>query len=287
MSLTFAYGTNGLADHRIDEAVRLLADTGFAGVSLTLDHQHLDPGGPDPRAAAAELKPVIDAAGLRVVIETGARFVLDPRAKHRPNLLDTDGRDRRLAMYKTAVEVAAELGSPIVHLWSGHLPSDVDAATAWQRLVAGVSDLLEFADAHQIDLAFEPEPGMLVENIADVRRLTADLDDHPRFGFTLDIGHCICLEPEPVPHCVGAVADRLKHVQIEDMRRGVHEHLPFGDGELDLPEALQALIDADYQGLVSVELPRHSHTAHTAVPAAYNALTFAAQSITHQSVVNS
>ncbi|MFC7640249.1 hypothetical protein ACFQX6_03820 [Streptosporangium lutulentum] len=50
------------------------------------------------------------------------------------------------------------------------------------------------------------------------------------FGLTLDIGHCRCLEPDPVPTCVTAVADHLVNVQIDDMRRGVHEHLEFGEG---------------------------------------------------------
>jgi hypothetical protein len=53
-------------------------------------------------------------------------------------------------------------------------------------------------------------------------------------------------------------------VQIEDMRRGVHEHLPLGEGEIDFPPVLAALHAAGYPGLVSVELPRHSHTAATA-----------------------
>jgi sugar phosphate isomerase/epimerase len=45
------------------------------------------------------------------------------------------------------------------------------------------------------------------------------------------------------------------------MRRGVHEHLEFGAGEIDFPPVLRALIDSGYGGLVSVELPRHSHAA--------------------------
>lgn len=45
------------------------------------------------------------------------------------------------------------------------------------------------------------------------------------------------------------------------MRRGVHEHLPFGEGEIHFPPVLRALAAAGYQGLVSVELPRHSHAA--------------------------
>ena len=57
--------------------------------------------------------------------------------------------------------------------------------------------------------------------------------------------------------------ERLVHVQIEDMRRGVHEHLDFGDGEIDFPPVLSALAEIGYRGLVCVELSRHSHTAHT------------------------
>ena len=53
----------------------------------------------------------------------------------------------------------------------------------------------------------------------------------------------------------------MANVQIDDMRRGVHEHLPFGQGEVDLPDVLAALTDIRYGGLVHVELPRHTHAA--------------------------
>ena len=52
------------------------------------------------------------------------------------------------------------------------------------------------------------------------------------------------------------VAAHLVNVQIDDMRRGVHEHLEFGTGEIDFPPVLRALADAGYTGLVAVELPR-------------------------------
>ena len=45
------------------------------------------------------------------------------------------------------------------------------------------------------------------------------------------------------------------------MRRGVHEHLEFGTGEIDFPPVLAALREAGYRGLVAVDLPRHSHDA--------------------------
>ena len=66
-----------------------------------------------------------------------------------------------------------------------------------------------------------------------------------------------------MPDCVRQVAEHLVNVQIDDMRRGVHEHLEFGAGEIDFPPVLRALADAGYRGLVAVELPRHSHAAPT------------------------
>jgi L-ribulose-5-phosphate 3-epimerase len=45
------------------------------------------------------------------------------------------------------------------------------------------------------------------------------------------------------------------------MRRGVHEHLMFGDGHLDLPAVIDALESINYSRIVSIELPRHSHDA--------------------------
>jgi sugar phosphate isomerase/epimerase len=64
-----------------------------------------------------------------------------------------------------------------------------------------------------------------------------------------------------VADCVHAAGPLLANVQLDDMVPGVHEHLEFGAGEVDLPEALGALLDVDYSGLAAVELPRHGHAA--------------------------
>ncbi|GGI03455.1 sugar phosphate isomerase/epimerase family protein [Egicoccus halophilus] len=271
--LTFAYGTNGLSDHRLGEALHLLAEHGYTGVALTLDHAHLDPLADDLAVRVRAVRRELEAHGLAVAVETGGRFVLDPARKHEPTLLhDAAGRDRRLALLHTAIDVAAELGSDVVHLWSGRTPAGTPSALAWSRLVAGVADLLTHAERSGVTLAVEPEPGMLLDRLAGFRRLRQELGEHPRLGLTYDLGHGVCLEDAPVADGILAMADVLRHVQIEDMRRGVHEHLPFGEGELDLPAALSALHDIDYRGLVAVELPRHGHTAHTMVPQAIAAL---------------
>jgi L-ribulose-5-phosphate 3-epimerase len=205
------------------------------------------------------------------VVETGARFVLDPRRKHYPTLL-SDGRERRVDLLCRAVDVASELGAPVVSLWSGIAPEDVEPYRAWDLLLDGVGRVLEHAGRAGVTLAFEPEPGMLVEQLSDYELLEQRLGRPGNLALTLDVGHCVCLEPESPADCIRRAGTRLAHVHMEDMVRGVHEHLMFGEGELDLPAALAALEEIGYDGLVAVELSRHAHRAHEVVPAAMSAL---------------
>ncbi|MFD8571745.1 sugar phosphate isomerase/epimerase family protein [Streptomyces sp. NPDC059639] len=261
MSVRLGYGSNGLTDLRLDDALGLLADLGYDGIGLTLDHMHLDPVGPGLAGRVARVSDRLDALGLGVTVETGARYVLDPRRKHGPTLLDPDpvARAARTGLLVTAVRVAADLGAHAVHCFSGVRPANVDENTAWELLADALGPVLDAAQASGVPLAVEPEPGQLLASLADFHRLRALVGDHPLLGLTLDIGHCQCLEPLSPADCVTAAAPWLRHVQIEDMRRGVHEHLPFGEGEIDFPPVLAALAALGYQGLTVVELPRHSH----------------------------
>ncbi|MDC0766544.1 sugar phosphate isomerase/epimerase family protein [Streptomyces sp. HD] len=259
--LRLGYGTNGLADLRLDDALALLADLGYDGVGLTLDHMHLDPLAPGLAARTRRLAARLDTLGLDVTVETGARYVLDPRRKHGPSLLDPapDDRARRIDLLIRAVQVAADLGAHAVHCFSGITPPGTDPDTAWHRLADALTPVLNAATTAGVPLAVEPEPGHLLSTLADFHRLHRTLGEPQHLGLTLDIGHCQCLEPLSPADCVRAAAPWLRHVQIEDMRRGIHEHLPLGDGEIDFPPVLAALTATGYQGLTVVELPRHSH----------------------------
>ncbi|MFI1962994.1 sugar phosphate isomerase/epimerase family protein [Streptomyces pathocidini] len=269
--LRFGYGTNGLTDLRLDDALALLADLGYDGVGLTLDHMHLDPLAPEPELAARtrHIARRLDHLGLGVAIETGARYVLDARRKHHPALLDPDPQARaaRTGLLRMAVRIAAELGAGTgavpVHCFSGQAPPGTAEGEAWERLAEAITPVLDAARAAGVPLAIEPEPGHLLADLAGFHRLRKTLGDPEGLGLTLDIGHCQCLEPAPPADCVREAAPWLRHVQIEDMRRGVHEHLPFGEGEIDFPPVLSALREVGYDALVSVELPRDSHAGPT------------------------
>src|SRR5688500_4088121 len=119
--MRLGYNTNGLAHHEPFEALELLAEIGYQSVAITLDHGPLNPFAADWSASQQRLKETLRRLGVKSVIETGARFLLDPRHKHEPTLVSASvaERARRIDFLKRAIDAAAFLDSDCVSLWSG------------------------------------------------------------------------------------------------------------------------------------------------------------------------
>ena len=271
MRLRFAYNTNGAANHRLDDALRLIADNGYDGVALTLDHHHHDPFAADWIAASARLAAQLSQLKLGSVIETGARYLLDPRDKHEPTLLTANpaGRDRRVEFLQRAIDIAAILQSETVSFWAGVPKPGVDRAQARSWLDDGLARVCDYAARRNVSISFEPEPGMLIETVAEYAALA---QAHPMLRLALDTGHCIVTQDIEPADAVRCYAARLGTVAVEDMRRGEHVHLPFGEGDMDVAAVLDALRDVEFDGLVCVELSRESPRAHAAIPEALDYL---------------
>jgi L-ribulose-5-phosphate 3-epimerase len=274
MTFHLGYGTNGFANHRLDDALKIIADLGYTSVALTLDHHHLDPFADDLAKQVDHVSATLSSLGLRSVVETGARFLLDPNRKHHPTLV-SDDTEIRIDFLHRAIRIAAELGSDCVSYWSGIKPSDVHDEVAHQRMLSGVTRVLAEADRRGVRIGLEPEPGMYVQHLGQALALRDELGRPEMFGITLDVGHCVAVEPVDAAECVRQAGDLIVNVQLDDMMPGVHEHLEFGDGQLDLKATLAALAGIGYTGVAAVELPRHSHAAPDVARRAITALTAA------------
>lgn len=265
MSLRYAYNTNGAANHRLDDALRLIADSGYHGAAITLDHHHCDPFAEGWRAEAERIGRLLDYLGLGAIVETGARFLLDPRAKHEPTLLspEPEGRACRVEFLSRALDIAAIWQADAVSFWAGVPRVGVGRNMALGWLHEGLEQVLDHAESVGVDAAFEPEPGMLIETCGEWEELHRR---HPRLKLALDTGHCIVSQDIDPAEAVRKYAPHLGTVAIEDMATGVHVHLPFGEGDMDVPAVLAALDEIGFDRLVSVELSRESPRAHQAIP---------------------
>ena len=89
---------------------------------------------------------------------------------------------------------------------------------------------------------------------------------------TLDVGHLHCQGELPLADQIRRWGSHIVNIHIEDMRAGVHEHLMFGEGEIDFPPVIAALSEINYRGGVHVELSRHSHEGPMAASKAWKFL---------------
>jgi sugar phosphate isomerase/epimerase len=271
--MLLGYNTNGLAHHDPYQAVELLAETGYQAVALTLDHGLLNPFAEDWPKQLFRLRSLLQQRGLKNVVETGARYLLDPRTKHEPTLVTVDAQQsaRRIDFLCRAIDAAEFLGSQCVSLWSGVVRDAASAEEIWRRLTERLAVVLDYAERHGVPVGFEPEPGMFVDTLDKFAELR-ERCPWQQLKLTLDVGHLHCLGEVPIAEKIAQWGPLLVNVHIEDMRRGIHEHLMFGEGEMDFPPIIAALAQAGYRGGIHVELSRHSHDAPSAARKAFDFL---------------
>ncbi|MDF1838868.1 MAG: sugar phosphate isomerase/epimerase [Planctomycetota bacterium] len=277
--MKLAYNTNGLAHHRLEDALELCSQLGYGGVAITLDVAHLDPMGCWVKQAE-RTKKLAKRLELDLAVETGARYLLDPARKHEPNLMarNLSDRNKRVEFYRKCIDVAAHLGAPILSLWSGAaepgLPDSEEAQ--YSRLVDGLKPVLEYAAEANVTVCFEPEPGMFIERVDQYHTLKGHgagaLDD---LKMTLDVGHCLVTQEITPQQAIEENAGEIAHIHLDDIKDHVHEHIMFGQGELNLPAVFQALEKVAYSGMAAVELSRDSHRGAWAAKEALQSLTAA------------
>jgi L-ribulose-5-phosphate 3-epimerase len=269
--MRLGYNTNGLAHHRLLDAIELLADEGYESVAITLDAGALDPY-QEPsllRRQVNLVRSALDRRGMGRVIETGARYLLNPRMKHDPTLMDPDPTRRavRQQFLDRAIDLAKAIGAECVSLWSGRAGDSIDHDEGMERLAKALDPVLERAEQAEMTLAFEPEPGMFIDTLDRFAQLDERIC-HPLFQLTIDLGHVHCLSDGDIPARLNQWRSRIMNIHIEDMVPGVHEHLMFGQGTMDFQLICGALRQISYDKGLHVELSRHSHKANEAVRAA-------------------
>jgi len=273
VNLNLGYNTNGLAHHDIVQAIELLAEIGYRSVAITLDQHVLNPFSSTLTAETERVLACLKRFEMRSVIETGARYLLDPRTKHEPTLLTASERrrSRRVDFLRAAVDLAVELDSDCVSLWSGILRESLSDGAAWDRLIASLKPVVAYAEQRGVVLGFEPEPGMFIDTMVRFEQLMERIDSET-LQLTLDVGHLHCQGELPIEDQIHRWGPKIVNVHIEDMCHGAHEHLMFGDGEMDFPPILQSLHDVGYSGGLHVELSRHSHAAPEVAAQSYQFL---------------
>ena len=258
--MQLGYHSGGLTQHNLMTGLDLLAEVGYQSVAISVDFGWLCPSDPQVGQQVHQARSVLDEKGMQCVVEATANYLLDPRKRNWPTLMEDDpGQvEARMRYLKYCVDVAGELGSVCMSLRSGPRPIEVTFEVGMSRFVDGLFELLKYAAERNVHLSVEPEPGMLIDTLGRYERLLHLLDS-PSLGLTLDVGHVFSSVEVPLDAQVEKWSDKLVNVHIDDARSGVHQHLPPGEGQINFGLVIDSLAKHGYAGPIHVDLDEHSH----------------------------
>lgn len=158
------------------------------------------------------------------------------------------------------VDLAAEVGSPLVvihpgHVDEDHLALDGERDLAWRRFLFAIEVILARTRRHGVRLAVEnKQRGRgwdMVHTLDDHARV---LDGFPEIGACLDFGHLHTVDGDLAAY-VTALGERLVHVHLHDNHGERDEHLALGRGTIPWRDALTALEERGYAGPIVLEIP--------------------------------
>lgn len=173
-------------------------------------------------------------------------------------------RERGIATFKRAVDIAADLGAKSVCslLGDGYYDPPLSVllshSEAWKQAVTGVREVAEYAEDRGINVSIELLQGTIVNRIHLLERLFTEVDK-ANLRATVDTGtFATTVRPfMPVGEAIRRLGDKIDIVHIKDeigLPSIVHtNHTWFGGGLVDFAEVHDALEAIGFDGYVSVE----------------------------------
>lgn len=256
--MRLAFSTNAFTRHPVEHAVERIAAVGYEGVEILADVPHCYPYRLDAEAVD-RLGRLITRCGLEVAnvnANTAVGYydrelwepLFEPSLAHPDHAL----RRWRIDYTRRCVDLARALGSTTLSVTSGRMVPGCPPERSLEQLRQSLEEVVEYAEGQSVRVGIEYEPGLLVENAPELASLLETIGS-PRLGANLDLGHSHVLGEEP-EEVLQALAGKVFHIHLEDIKGRKHYHLIPGEGDMDFRSLFGALERHGYDGFVSVEL---------------------------------
>jgi D-psicose/D-tagatose/L-ribulose 3-epimerase len=224
-----------------EEVLSLLANAGCGGIEVA--------GHPE-REDRARLSILLDGAGLSATgITAMCRW---PTAERDLAHDEAEARRRAVSYYCDCVDLALELGAPMVAVIPvsvGRLKPLTTFAREWDYAVDGVRAVADYAGERGVDVAIEAinrYESYLVTTGERAAEL-AEAVERENVGVVLDLFHMNLEEASP-ERAVAAAAPLLRALHLADSnRRGL------GHGHLDFAACVRAALGAGFAGPFTLE----------------------------------
>ena len=233
-------------DPDIDTQLRVMAET---------DLRHLELRGIE-ETNVLDLSPAQIERIHRAIDEYG--FGISAIASPIGKIDITEDFDPHLERFERAIELADEFDAEYIRLFSYYYPEDDDPNDWRDEVMRRMERKVERAERAGVTLVHENERdiyGDVPERCRDI----IETVDSPNLRALFDPANFVVDDIEVYPHAYEELAEYIEYLHVKDaaFADGV-EIEPAGEGDADIPEVIEALIEDEYEGFASLE----PHLAH-------------------------
>ena len=227
--------TGSYSPYALEDALAGLAAAGYRGVELSAvpgATEHVDVHG-DP----ADVRARLDHYGLEAVSISG-----------HSDLTTSEGLEHGLAV----VAWAERYGLPVVNTAIGGHAPDVDESE--EAFLRNIGPLADAAQAAGLTIALEIHGALMASG--ERSRPLLDRIGHPAVKINYDTANVEFYSGVRAEDDLPAIADRVAHVHLKDMRggRGEWDFPAIGEGHVDFARVMEILRAAGFEGPYSVEV---------------------------------
>jgi sugar phosphate isomerase/epimerase len=184
----------------------------------------------------------LDRAGVRVSAIGSPIGKIPLEAPLGPEL----DRLRRIA------DIAAELGTSIVRVFSFFLPPGEPPGRHRQRVIDQMAALAAIAAERGLVLAHENEKEIYGDTAERCHDLITAVDS-PALRATFDAANFVQCGVRPFSEAYHLLRPYLVYLQVKDAVAATGENVPAGHGDGQIRPTLAALRDSGFEGFVSIE----------------------------------
>ncbi len=250
--MKLSYSTKLYYNYRLEDTIRRGAKLGYPGVEIWGGRPHAYYKDMND-AAVASIRKVLDETGTEISGFIPAQF------GYPTNLCSPiDGiRKDSVEYIKRSMDASLALGCRKVSLCPGRTLYGQGYKQGMIDLKSSLADLVDYAIQKDVLLLLEPAHMLesdLILTIQDGVRIIED-EKYENMGIALDTGHCN-VNKEVLKDTVYLLDEKKipMHIHLDDNDTTGDQHKVPGQGTIDFVPFLQALMEVEYDGYLTVEL---------------------------------
>lgn len=239
---TYSY-TDRLKMSTVD-CLERIARTGYSGIDVSGTH------GPsaDPKSFPADLRKLTRQTAERLKLRVEAVIT---HATVTDSLFDSSNAPLDL---KGSVDLAADLGAPVMTFHLGGVPKDQKPEAVWKKTVAYLREACDYGAGKKVSVAVDGIwPEWLNDSMDAQERLARDVDS-PNFGINFDPCYLAVIGLSPIEFA-RRFRKSLVHCHLKDFRGRYPKFTHFipGKGDMDYASVFRTLAELKWAAAAAVE----------------------------------